>query len=702
MPKRQFDSLTHLLAPGSVAVIGASADPLRIGGRPIANMLARGFAGRIFPVNPKRDEVQGLRTWPSVTALPEVPDAAIVAVPGEAAVDAVAALAQAGVKAAIVFTAGFAETDAAGAALQARMTADAASGGMRLLGPNCLGLFNARIGFSPIFSSSLEGGWPLAGRIGIASQSGAYGTHLFAAARQRRMGTPICVTTGNEADVAVADVIGWLAEDAETDVIVAYAEGIRSAGRFLLALETARAAKKPVVMMKVGRSAQGAAAARSHTASIAGDDAVTDAVLAEFGVVRARTTDELLDIAQMATKRIFPARNTLGVITISGGGGVLIADAAADLGFDMPPMPEATQARLRKKVPFAAPRNPVDCTAQAFNDMSLIGTFTEAMVAEGGYSSVLAFFSQTGGAASIAPGLRAQLAATRARHPDRLYALSVLAPAERVAEYEADGFVVFEDPTRGVVALHAMGRFGAAFAREPLAPPPVMRPVALPARTPDEAAAKTLFMQAGIAAAPERVCADADEAVAAAEELGWPVVLKIVSPDILHKSEIGGVLLDVGDVAGVREGFATLQARARTHAPAARIAGVLVARQIRDGVECILGIQRDPVFGPVAVFGLGGVFVEVLRDVVLRRCPFGEDEALRMIRSIRGAPLLHGARGRRPADVGALATMLARLSAFAHAAGPRLRSVDLNPVLALAAGEGAYCVDAMMELEDAE
>ncbi len=693
-----FAGLTSLLAPRSVAVVGASADPVRIGGRPIAYMLSQGFAGTILPVNPKRSEVQGLRTYAAVAELPMVPDAAIVAVPAAAAIAAVEELGQAGVKAAVVFSAGFAEMDAAGAAAQDDMAARARRHGMRLLGPNCLGLFNARIGYFPIFSSSVENGWPRPGRIGIASQSGAYGTHLFAAARDRRMGTPICVTTGNEADVTIADIIGWLAEDPDTDVIAAYAEGIRDAPRFIAALEAALRVRKPIVMMKVGRSAVGAAAAQSHTAAIAGDDAVTDAVLAEFGVVRARSTEELLDIAQTATRRIYPAGNTLGVITISGGAGVLISDAAEAIGLPMPPMPEATQTRLRGLLPFAAPRNPVDCTAQAFNDMSLIGSFTEAMVAEGGYSSVLAFFSQTGGAASIAPGLRAQLRATKERHPDRLYALSVLAPLARIEEYESDGFVVFEDPTRAVAALHAMGRYGEAFSRAAALPPPVVPRVALPDTTPDEATANRLLAEAGIAAAPERACADADAAVAAAAALGYPVVLKILSPDIVHKSDIGGVLLDVGDAAAVRAGFALLLERARAQAPAARIEGVLVARQLRGGVECIMGIQRDPVFGPVAMFGLGGVFVEVLHDVVLRRCPFGEDEAQRMIGAIRGAPLLRGARGRPAADVAALARMLARLSVFAVQAGPRLVSVDLNPVLAMPQGEGAFCADAVIEL----
>jgi acetate---CoA ligase (ADP-forming) len=695
MGEERSSDLQHLLAPRSVAVIGASAEPTRIGGRPIAYMLSQGFTGSIFPVNPKRAEVQGLRAYPSIGDLPEPADAAIIAVPADAALQAAEELGRTGVKAAIAFTAGFAEMDAVGAAAQARMAAIARRHGMRLLGPNCLGLFNARIGYYPIFSSSFENGWPRPGRIGIASQSGAYGTHIFAAARDRRIGTPICVTTGNEADVTFAEVIDWLVDDPETDVIAAYAEGIRDAATLVAALEKARRVRKPVVMMKVGRSATGAVAAQSHTGSLAGDDAVADAVFAEFGVVRARTTEEMLDIAMTATRRIYPTRNTLGVLTISGGAGVLISDAADALGLPMPPMPEAAQERLRALLPFAAPRNPVDCTAQAFNQMSLIGTFGEAMVQEGGYSSVLAFFSQTGGAKSIAPALREQLVAVKERYPDRVYAFCVLAPAARVEEYEQDGFVVFEDPTRAVVALHAMGRFGAAFARAPAGAPSALPDVVLPATTIGEAEAKRLLAVIGIQAAPERVCADAESAVAAAEALGWPVVMKVVSPDIMHKSEIGGVLLGIADAPAVRAGFATLMARAETVAHA-RIDGVLVAKQLAGGVECIMGIQRDPVFGPVAMFGLGGVFVEVLKDVVLRRCPFGVDEAERMIRAIRGAPLLLGARGREPVDIGALAAMLSRLSVFANQAGPRLQSVDLNPVLARA--DGAYALDAVITL----
>ncbi len=661
-------------------------------------MLKGGFAGRILPVNPNRSEIQGLPAYPSIADMPEVPDVAIVAVPTQAAVAALDQLGARGVQAAIVFTAGFAELGGDGPALQAQVAATARGHGMRILGPNSLGLFNDRVGFYGTFTASLEGGFPPPGRVGIASQSGAYGTHLFTLARRRGLGTPLCITTGNEADITVGEAIGWMVADPDTDVIAVYAEGIREADSFVAALEAARRARKPIVIMKVGHSTLGQVSARSHTASIAGDDAVTAAVLAEFGAVRARTTVELLDIAQLATRRIYPAGNTLGMITVSGGAGVLVSDAAEAIGLPMPPMPLETQARLSALLPIAAPHNPVDCTAQALNDLSLVGTFTEAMVAEGGYASVLAFFSQTGGAPSMAAGLRRELGAVRARHPDKLYVLSVLAPPELVAGYEEEGFTVFEDPTAATVAIEAMGQFGDAFARPPARVPDPLASIALPSTTPNEAMAKHLLAESGIQAAPERSCADADAAIRAAEDIGFPVVMKILSPDILHKSEIGGVLLGIASADAVRAGFATLLDRARAAVPTARIEGVLVAKQLTGGVECILGTHRDPVFGPVAMFGLGGIFVEIMRDVVFRRCPFGIDEAEAMIRSIRAAPLLLGARGRPVADIQALAQMLSRLSVFAHQAGPALQSVDLNPVLAMPAGQGAYAVDAVIEI----
>ena len=695
----RFAGLTPLLAPRSVAVLGASSDPTRISGRPIAYMKSQGFQGGLYPINPNRTEIQGLKAYASINDVPEVPDVAIVAVASEVAAAAVEDLGKKGVKAIVMFTAGFAEMDDAGAVAQDKMVATARSYGMRILGPNCLGVFDARRSYYATFSSSFDSGWPVPGRIGIASQSGAYGTHLYTLARNRGIGASTCIMTGNEADVTVGECIGWLAENEDVDVIAVYAEGIREAPGLIAALEAARAARKPVVMQKVGRSELGTKAAKSHTASIAGDDAVTEAIMNEFGVFRASNSEQMLDIAHTATRKIYPVKNTLGVITVSGGAGVLISDVAETLGLSMPEMPMDAQKRLRALVPFCAPRNPVDATAQVSNDVSLVKTFTESMIRDGGYSSVLGFFSMTASSRRW-PSIKEQLNAVKEENPGHLYVLSVIVPPEGRDELETDGWVVHEDPTRAVVAIDAMGRFGAAFAKPAGAPAPTVPAVTLPAVTPTEAEAKRLLATAGIASAPEAECTDAEAAVAAAAKFGFPVVMKILSPDILHKSEIGGVLLDVSDAASVREGFALLLQRAKSAAPTARIEGVLVAKQLKGGVECIMGIMQDPVFGPIAMFGLGGIFVEILKDVVFRRCPFGPDVAEEMIRSIKGAPLLLGARGRKKADVKALADTLSRLSAFAVAAGPKLASIDINPVFAMPEGEGAFAVDAVVEVGD--
>ena len=701
-PVASARGIAALMAPQSVAIIGASADPTRIGGRPIATMLRAGFKGRIYPVNPNRAEIQGIKAYASVADLPAVPDAAIVAVPGRQAIDAIAALGQRGTAAAVVFSSGFAEVGTDGAALQEELLATARRYGLRLLGPNCLGVFNATIGWYPIFSTAFDGGWPRAGRTAVISQSGAFGSYLVSLARERGLGTPIGITTGNEADLTVGDAIAWCVDSPDVDVIMAYAEGIKSSATFVAALAAARRARKPVIVMKVGTSELGHGAAQSHTASVAGDDAVTDAVLAEFGALRVTSAEQLLDFAEAATRGIFPANNSLGVLTISGGVGVQISDAAESLGLPMPAMPQASQDKLKALLPYSAPRNPVDCTAQAVNDPALLQQFGQEILRAGGYSSVLAFFAQLTSARGIGDKLLADMTAMAAGHADTLFAVVGMMKPEQKQQWQEAGFLVYEDAARATAALAAMGRLGAAFARAEAAIPAALALPVLPAESPSEAGAKTLLAAAGLPFAPEQVCTSADAAVQAAENFAYPVVLKIVSPDIAHKTEMGGVLLNVGNAAAVREGFATLMARAKEKAPNARLEGVLVAKQMTGGVECIVGVHRDPVFGPVAAIGLGGIFVEVLRDVVLRRCPFNETEAETMIGQLRAAAVLQGARGKPPADIKALAQMLAKVSQFAHAAGDRLQGIDLNPVLVLPQGQGAYALDALVQLDSAK
>ncbi|NDW02268.1 MULTISPECIES: acetate--CoA ligase family protein [unclassified Salipiger] len=698
-------TLSHidgLIAPRSVAVIGASDDVTRIGGRPIAAMLRAGYEGRILPVNPKRETVQGLPCYASVDDLPETPDAALIAVPAKLVPETIEALGRKGCKAATLFSAGFAEVGAEGEAAQRELVALARRHGMRILGPNTLGVYNVDIGYYGTFSSSLDTGLPRPGNIGIASQSGAFGAHLGALARDQGLGCSVLITTGNEADITVADAIRWMAESDSTDVICTYMEAINDAPALLEALDVARAAGKPVLALKSGRSAVGARAAASHTASLTGDAVVADAVLSDHGAIILRDPEAMMDIAYAASKKVFPAQHSLGIVTVSGGAGIVASDEAERVGLPMPAMPEAAQAALKAALPYASPVNPLDCTAQALNDPSLLELFTRKGLEDGGYGAVLCFLTYVAGSRAMSDVILEAMAPLRAAFPDRIIAFCALGEREVLQRYDDAGILIFNDPCRAVRALDAILRLGAGQARGAGAAPPETTPVELPEGTPDEAQAKALLAAAGIAAAPEQAVQSADEAVATAEAFGYPVVMKILSPDILHKSDIGAVKLNIRSAEAVRTAHADILKAAQTHAPNAAVTGVLVAKQLSGGVECLMGINRDPTFGPVAVFGLGGIFVELLNDVALRACPFGPETAREMILSIRSAAILQGARGQAPADIDALAQMLSRLSVFAAGAGERLVSIDLNPVLAMPEGQGAFALDAVIELDRQE
>ncbi|MDF1855083.1 acetate--CoA ligase family protein [Pseudooceanicola sp.] len=699
--QRDFTSITKLVEPRSVAVIGASSDSGRIGGRPIKWMLKAGYTGKIFPVNPNREEIQGLKAYPSIADLPEAPDAAIIAVSASHVSAALEELGNKGVGAAIIFSSGFAEVGDEGAAAQADLLDIARRHGIRLLGPNSLGMFNARRNYYPTFTSAFDTAWPRSGGVSIVSQSGAFGSNLATLALEKGLGAPLCIMTGNEADLTVGELIGWLATDPETRVIAAYMEGINDGDTLIAGLEAARQAKKPVILMKVGRSSLGSAAAASHTASIAGDDVVADAVFRELGVIRVKTATELLEFADIASHGIYPANNTLGVLTVSGGAGVLMSDAAEDFDVSMPAMPETAQAEMKEILPFGAFRNPIDCTAHLINDTSLLDKFMSRMLADGGYSSIISFFAKGAGIPPFAPILFEEMERQRLKYPDRLFIVSGIASEELRRRYAEIGISVFEDASSAVRAVAAMGQIGDTFAALPESPPNVPDGIDLPDDAMSEAAAKSVLTRHGIRFAREKLCADADAAVAEAEAIGFPVVMKIVSPDIPHKTEIGGVLLAVPDAAAARAGFDTLLQRAAAAQPSAHIEGVLVAETVSGGIETIMGVKNDPAFGPVAMFGLGGIYTEIMQDVVFRRCPFSPAVAEKMIESTRAGVLLRGVRGQPGGDMEAAAEMLSALSVFAAGAGDRIDSIDMNPVIVKEKGKGAVALDALIALKDA-
>ena len=692
------DSISALLSPNSVALVGASDDVTRIGGRPLRYLRESGFAGAVYPVNPKRETVQGLKAYASIGVLPQAPDVAILAVPAAATVQAVRECAERGVKAAIVFSAGFAETDEAGRAMQDEMVGIAHESGMRLLGPNCLGVFNSSIGFYGTFSAMLDSGLVTPGPIGIVSQSGAYGSHLMYLARLRGLGMNHLVTTGNECDINVAEALRWMVEQPDINVVMAYAEGIRDRDTFIEALEIARERRKAIVFMKVGRSEVGAHAVSSHTAALAGSDAVFDAVFRQYGVWRASTTAEQIDIAAACSRGVYPKSNSLGIFTMSGGFGIQMADDAETAGLDVKPMPEKAQQELKAMLPYASPVNPVDATAQAVTDLPLMTSFISTMLEKGDYGFFAGIFGSGPASPTFSGKLRQALETAAASSRDTIMALTMTAPDEIVRTYEDKGFIVAQDGSALMKTLGAMVHFKESFDRAAGRKPDLSpgEKIALSGESLSEREAKPILAKAGVTFPKEALIKPGDDAGIVSASVGFPVVLKISSPDIAHKTEIGGVIVGVKDETEAREAAATIFARARERRPDARVEGILVSPMISGGVEIIAGVVRDPAFGPVVMFGLGGVFVEVLKDVTFRAAPFDVPEAHRMIREIRGFAMLEGVRGAAPSDIDALAKMLSALSAFAAANADTVESIDLNPVRVMEKGKGVVALDALI------
>ncbi|MDP3135963.1 MAG: acetate--CoA ligase family protein, partial [Burkholderiaceae bacterium] len=624
------NALDALFAPTSVAVIGASDDATRIGGRPLRYLIEAGFPGKVYPVNPRRTEVQGLRAYPDVGAIEGPVDLAIVIVSAEQSVGAVQACAAKGVRSVIIFSAGFAEVGPEGLARQAEITAIARRSGMRVLGPNCLGAFNATLGFFGTFTQAFDKGVIGPGPLAVVSQSGAAGGHLAYLCRKRGIGIGHWVTTGNEADIELSECLQWMAEASQVKVIAVFAEAIRDGAAFVRALETARRHRKPVIMVKVGRSDAGARAAASHTGALVGEDKVYDAVLRQYGAHRADSIDELLDLAYACGQGRYPDNRRLGIVTTSGGLGILSADVAAQQDLDVVPLPQAVRDKITAMVPYAGTSNPIDVTAQGVNDPSLIARCIELAVVEGGYGALFCFLTSAPAAPSIGVPLFKALKAMRMAHPQVLIALEMAAPPEIVMEYEEAGFLVFEDLNRAIRTVATLARFRASFERPSPLPLPSPTTGRLPAAI-DEHSAKAVLAACGIRMLPERLVRDGAAAHAAAREIGCPVVLKIVSPDLPHKTEVGGVCLGVASAhAAQRETEAMLAHIAKSH-PKARIHGVLVAPMLEGGVETICGAFTDPVFGPIVMFGLGGIHVEILRDVAFRLAPFDIAEAHRMV-----------------------------------------------------------------------
>lgn len=694
-------SLDAMFNARSVAVIGASADARKIGGKPVA-LMKEHFQGRVVPINPNRATIADLDCAPNISSLEPAPDLAIVAVPASAAEPAVTDCLAAGIKSIALFTAGFGEIDADGLAAQQHIAGLCEASGARLLGPNSLGFINFHSGLYGTFSAALDNIWPKAGSIGIASQSGAVGTYIMALAAESGLGFSHFIATGNEADIDVADCIAWLAQDPQTSVILAYLEGCRDGTRLKQALEAARAARKPVIAIKPGATEAGLAAVKSHTGMLAGSKQVFDAVLKAMGAWPAQSIEEAVDLAEACAQGRFPAGPETVIITPSGGVGIMLADASDQAGLVLPDIPEAAQAAVKQLLPLASTGNPVDTTAQVSNDFRLFGSVIDIAASQTDFPILVVFMAHMGKTPAVTDLLRPTLGNIAERCKDRVMALITRSTPEFRQDMAALGYLVFEDPTRAIRAIAALRHFADSFAGpEDMAVTidPIDRDTLAEAAS-NAAAAARLLARIGVPELPVHSAATEEEAVQAAGTIGYPVALKIDSPDIQHKTEVGGVHLDLADEAAVRRAWKATMASVRERAPQARIAGATISPMLKGGVETIVGTQNDPDFGPVVMFGLGGVMTEALKDVVFAPAPVSLSQARRMIDDIRARAVLDGWRGAPPADLEALAKTIAALAALAAANARDIESIEINPFVALPLGGAA--LDALVQLRPLE
>ena len=669
-------SLRYCFSPASAAIIGASTNPMKFGGRALKYCLERGFRGRLYPINASHDMVQGVPAFRTIADVPEPPDIAVIAVPAAHVRANLIAAAKKGCRAAVVYGAQFAEAGCSGRAQQDELLRIARTNGMRMIGPNCMGAMSLNSGFVASFTSAPEhndgNGWPETGSVSVASQSGAVGIQIFAQLRDRGIGLANWISTGNQADIDVADAVAYFAGDAATKTIAVYLEDASRGLKLVQALELARRARKPVVALKVGTTPEGGQAAAGHTASMYVEDTAIRDLFAQFGVLRAHSVNELIDLAAACNAGVMPASPDVAAVSVSGGGAVMISDAAAKQGLRLPDYPADALAELKQTNGFVNDRNPIDISAPSMSDMAITGGHLKWGL-ERGMASMIGYISHVPLVPRTRSAIMPQLLTFREAHRDQLIAIAGnFHPQDRKALVET-GVAVFDDPTAATKAVAKVVRCRQAFQKPPTAP-------AAPGKTGDLV---PLLKTAGITFAAETAVGSADAAI---ERLDGPIVLKLSAPSLKHKTELGGVEINLTDASRVSRAFKRLSdianARRDQH-PDMRI----TASPHIDGVEVLLGVRNDRHFGPLVVLGSGGTDCRLFGDLVCRKPPFGPADAKSMVSSLRVAPKFAGWRGRSAVSRTALEKALAAVSDIAHL----LPDFEINPLIVTT--EGVVGVD---------
>jgi len=691
------NAIAHLMRPQSVAVIGASADSAKTAGRPVAYLKKHGFAGTVYPVNPRYDAIDGIACYPDVASLPSAPDVGIVLLGAERAHVAVGELAARGTHAAIVLASGYAETGAQGAQRQAQLLE--AAGSMRLLGPNTIGLVNLTDRITLSASGALETDGLRAGGIGVVSQSGGILGALLSRAAASGIGLSKLVSTSNEADLDMADFIDYLVDDDATSVIALYMEAVRHPQRFRAAALRAAQAGKPVVAFKIGRSESGARSAVSHTGALAGSDRMYDALFRQTGVIRANTFADLLDLPNALSSARRPAGKRIAILTSTGGAGTLVADSLGVAGFETPPPDDATAARLRALQTgdhAVLDRNPIDVTLAGLQP-DLLRAAIRTLLESPGYDAVAVIVGSSGLAMPdlMAGAIRDSLPGTS--KPVIAYVSPHAPTITRLLNSE--GVPALTSPESAASVIDAMWRHGQMLQRGQVMLAPLPRVVEigageLPIGSLDEAQAKALFARFGVPSVREIAVTSAKEAEDAARALGDKVVLKLLSNTITHKSDVGGVAVGVSaDAVGARLNRMRDEVETATGVAATDF---LVQEMVTDGIELILGLHRDPL-GTAVLLGMGGVAAELINDTSMRmldpEAGLVREDALAMVQELKTFPLLDGFRGRQPADVDALVSAIVAFASMATELGERLVEAEINPIFVLPRGQGVRAAD---------
>jgi acyl-CoA synthetase (NDP forming) len=697
--------LKPFFAPASVAIVGATDDLTRFAGRVLMRMMNFGYQGKVFPVNPRFKEVRGLQCYASVRDLPQAPDHVGIVVPAERVMEILEDCAARGARFATIYTGGFAETGTPeGRAMQTAITAFARQTGMRIMGPNCNGMVNFIDGFAMTTSATVATRQP-AGNVGVVAQSGGAGqVNVMWRAQEAGVGISYEVSCGNSADLNILDFMQFMIDDATTAVIMVLAEHIPDGARLLEVARLAAQREKPIVMVKLGRTAAGSRAAASHTGAMAGADEVCDAALRQCGIIRVDDCNELYETAMLLRTRRWPRGTRVAATMISGGNGVLLVDLGASLGLSFPAYGAATQAQLAALLPkHGTTSNPTDVTNAAIGKPDMFRRCIEAITADENVDVMVPIFTL-----SVASDVRQ--AADAAKSADKPVAILWTGacnddPALTARSLALEGVTVYRNTLNCLKAVRAAVRYG-EFLRQPRTAAPARpanidvaaaRALLRPAQSMlTERASKAVLAAYGFPVTREKLARNAEEAARIARDIGGEVALKIESADIPHKTEAGAIRLRVSGDDAVRKAYAEVMSAAAAYRSGARLDGVLVQQMAPPGLEFMLGLVIDPVFGPVVVAGLGGIYVEVLGDLTYRVAPVDRDEAHAMLRELRGYKMLEGVRGATPLDIATLCDLIVRVSWLGHDCGDEIAELDINPLVLYPQGAGARVVDALI------